>query len=136
MAFGEVGRIVDHRDDERLAGGRFEGADDALRQLQQQDLPDGDDAGERQHREHRRLDERQHLGPQQDALPAPAIHEDAGDRPEKQHGDLRAEAHQPEQECRIGEPVDQPARRQPRDPRPDERDALTGEKQPVVPVAK
>ena len=54
------------------------------------------------------------------------------DRAQEEHGCLRAEADQAQQRRRAGQPVDQPARRQPRHPRADQRNRLSGEEQPVI----
>ena len=48
--------------------------------------------------------------------------------------DLPAEADDAEQQLRAGQAVDQPARRDARDPRPDQRHALPAEEEPVVAV--
>ena len=70
------------------------------------------------------------------AVPIPAIDVDAGDRRQEERRDLAEEADEPEQERRIGEAVDEPARGNARDPRADERHALAGEEEPVVTTAK
>ena len=79
-----------------------------------------------------RLQERQHLRHDEHAMPIPAIDVDAGERREKQRGDLAEEADQAEQKSGIGQPVDEPAGGDPRDPRADERNALTEKEEPVV----
>ena len=97
-------------------------------------IGDRDDPGQRQHGQRQRLQHREHLGDDQHPVPVPAVHEDAGDGREEQRRDLAAEPHDAEQQRRAGQPVDEPARRDAGDPGADEREALPGEEQPVVPV--
>ena len=90
------------------------------------------DAGERQHGERERLQHREHLRDDQDAMPVPAVDEHAGERREHERRDLAAEADDAEQQRRAGEPIDQPARGNARDPGADQRDALSAEEEAVV----
>ena len=90
------------------------------------------DAGERQPRQRRRLEHGEDLGDHQQPVAVPAVDEDAGEGGEQERGDLPGEADQAEQERRAGQPVDQPAGRDPRHPGADQRDGLAGEEEPVV----
>ncbi len=51
MAFGTIAPVLDHLDDQRLPGRRIEGVDQALHDLQHQDLRDRDQSRQRQHGE-------------------------------------------------------------------------------------
>ena len=75
---GQVGAVLDHAHHERLPRRGVEGVDHALTHLQHQHLGDGDDAGQRQHRERQRLQHREHLGDDQHAVPVPPVDEHAG----------------------------------------------------------
>src|SRR4051812_34386811 len=65
-----------------------------------------------------------------------AIHEHAGERRQQQRRYLSAETDDAEEECGSGNPVDEPARRDARDPRPDERYRLPAEEETVVTVSE
>ncbi len=74
------------------------------------------------------------LGPDQQAAAMEPLDPDAGERPQKKSDDLPGEADHAEQQRRVGQAVDQPARGQPRHPGADQRDALPGEVEPEVAV--
>ena len=135
IAFGRSRAVLDHLDDERLPGRRIEGVDQALHDLQHQDLRDRDQSATASARR----------APPTGASEAPAsmtrirrrshaIDDHPGKRRQQQRRDLPAEADDAEQQLRAGEPVDQPARGDARDPRADQRDALSAEEQAVVAV--
>src|SRR5947209_16974124 len=69
-------------------------------------------------------------------MPVEAVHPHSGERPQQQRGDLRGEADNSEQECRISEPIDEPAGGDARHPCADQGDALAAKEQPVVAMAQ
>ena len=132
----QVGAILHHVHHEGLARGGVERVHDPLDQAEQQDVRDGDHAGERQPRQGERLRHRQHLRGDEHAVAAPAVHPDAGERREHEGGDLAGKADEAERGGRAGEAVDQPARGHARDPGAHEREPLAGEEEPVVAVGQ
>ena len=80
IAFGRCFAVVDHLHDERLARRRVEGVDDSLHDLEDQDVRHGDHAREREHGERERLEHRQHLRDDENAVAVAAVDEDAGER--------------------------------------------------------
>ena len=87
---------------------------------------------QREHGERERLQRRQRLRPHENACADPAIDEHAGERRENERRDLSPEADDAEQQRRSGQSIDEPARRDARDPRSDERDALAAEEESKV----
>ncbi len=75
-----------------------ERVDERLEDAESQDLPDLDHPGEGQRREHPRLDHREDLSYQQDAVAIPAIDENPRQRGKDKRGDLASETQDPEEQ--------------------------------------
>jgi hypothetical protein len=69
-------------------------------------------------------------------VPIVAVDDDARKRGEQQGRDLTAETDNTEQKRGAGEPVNQPARGDPRDPGPDERYTLASEEESVIAMSE
>ena len=128
--------VLEHLDDEGLARRNFEAADESAEERQRDDLPDVDDAGERQDREGRRLDRRQDLARQDDPIAVPPVGQDARQRGHEERRNLPHEADDAKQHRRAREVVDEPRQGQALHPRADQRDALAEEEEAEVPVAQ
>ena len=129
---GEDGAVLDHFDEEGLAGGGIKGVDDALGDAEQGDLPDVDASAEGEHGEGEGLQHGEVLGPDQGAVPVPAIDPDPGKGAEEKGRDLSEEGDEAEHPGRAGEAVDQPAGGDAGHPGADEREALAAEEEAVV----
>jgi hypothetical protein len=60
-------------------------------------------------------------------VPVPSIHQHAGERRQEKRRNLSPESHDAEEKRGTGQPINEPARGDARDPRADERDALSAE---------
>ena len=139
---GQVFLALDHLDEERLPRRHVEGVDQRpgtrLRATTCQMVGGARFAAEGDHRQQGRLDQRQYLRDDEEAVAVPAIDEDAGERSQEEGRHLAGEADQAEQEGRVraAEAEDEPAGGDARHPGADQRDALADEEQPVVAVGQ
>jgi hypothetical protein len=124
--------VLDHIHQERLPRRHVERVDQPLKQREPENPPDVDRPRERESAHRERLHHREDLRDHQHAMAVPAVDPDARHRRQKKRRDLTGEPRDPEQHRRPRKPVDQPARRDPAHPGPDERDALPGEEQSVI----
>jgi hypothetical protein len=92
--------LADHFDDEGLARGDVEGADDAEAGGEREDVPDLHAAREHQRRERQRKNHRRGLCDHQDAMAVVAIGNAAADRGQEEHGNLAGESGDAEQRRR------------------------------------
>src|SRR5581483_8085808 len=113
-----------------------ERVDDALHDVERDDVADGDVTGQRQRCERERLQHRDGLRHDEQAMAVEAIDDDAGERSEEERRELAGEADDAEEERRSRQPIDQPARRGRRDPGADERNNLSAEEKLVVAIAQ
>ena len=130
----QVGAVADEMDVGRLAQHDVEHLHDGQEQRERDQVRDGHDAEERDHRERRRLQHQQRLRQEQRAPPVDAIHHHAGERAEEQHPGIAGERDDAQQERGAGEPPREPAHRDLLRPGPDQREPLADEEQPVVAV--
>ena len=128
--------VLDHREEKGLPGGHVERVDDPLHDAQGDDPLEGDPAGQHQRGEGERLQHRDRLGDDQQAMAIPAVHDDAGERTENERRKLAREADDAKEEGRAGQAVDEPVGRGRGDPRADERYDLAAEEEPVVAVGE
>jgi hypothetical protein len=126
----------DHLDEEGLAAGHVEGVDETLEGTEGDDLVDGDDLGEGKPGHRERLDTREDLGPDEQLAAVDAVDEDTGEGCEEEGWNLSGEADQSEEKRGAGEAVDEPTGGDARHPGADKRDALAGEEEAEVTVAK
>ena len=82
------------------------------------------------------LQHRHGLRRDEQPVAVPPIDVDAGERADEERGELPREADDAEEEGRSGQAIDEPARRRRGDPRAGQRDDLSAEEQPVVPIAE
>src|SRR5208282_3842221 len=99
---GDDGAVLDHFDEEGLAGGRVEGVDDALQDAEQGDVPDGDVSAEGEDGQGEGLQHRKNLGPDQGAVTAPAIDPDSRKGSEEKSGNLSEKGDESEHPGRAG----------------------------------
>ena len=132
----EIGAVGDHLDHERLSRRRVERVDHPLHHLQPDDLGHGDCVHQRQDREHERLHGGEDLRDDQDAMPVPPVDVHARERREDEQRNLSRETGDAEEQLRLRQPVDQPTRRDARQPRADQRHALAREEEPVIAVVQ
>src|SRR4051812_45199073 len=69
-------------------------------------------------------------------MPTLSIDDHSRERSQDQRGNLTTEAHEPEEKCRSSQTIHEPARRDARDPRADERQALPAEEEAVISMSK
>ena len=126
----------DDLDHEALADGHVDRIGGAEEQRQDDDHPDLDDTGQREHGEDGGEDHHHGLHDEDRLALRQRIREDAAEQPEDQHGDeLRGSDHA-EPEHVVGELEDEPGLGNLLHPRPDQRDELAAEEQLVVAVAE
>ena len=70
----------------------------------------------------------------QHAASVPAVDQYAGERRQREHGNLSRESHEAQKELRVGQPIDEPGSGDPRQPGSDKRNALTGKEKAVIPM--
>ena len=127
---------VDHLDHKRLARRHVERIDESLEEHQQDNFRDGDDSGQCEKCQRKRLNHREGLRDDQQFVPVPAINPYACDRREEEERYLADETRDSQQPRGVRQTVNEPTRGQPCHPASDERDALAGEKKPVIPRAE
>lgn len=125
---------TDHVDEERLPRGNIEGVDDSEERGEGEDVPDTHVAGERQQGQRECEQHGGDLRRDDDAVAMQAIRQRPTERGEEEHGDVPDEGDQPQQRRGARQAIDQPRLSDRLHPRAGQRDHLTRQKQPVVPV--
>ncbi len=132
----EVVAVVDHLDEEGLAGGHVEGVDEALERGEGDDLPKINDVSESERGHGERLDGGENLRPDEQLAAIKAFDPYAGERAEKKGEDLAGEADDAEKKRGVREAVNEPASGEARHPCADKRDALAEEVELEVAVTQ
>ena len=91
-----------------LPSGYVEGGDEPRANAQGKDMPDGDRAGQGQHGKDQGLAHGQALREENGPVQVPAVGEYACHGGQEETGNLAAKAHQPQQERRVCQAVDEP----------------------------
>src|SRR5207248_3009961 len=89
---------------------------------------------QRENGERERLECGERLRPNKNAMSVPPVDEHAREWRQNERRDLSPESHNPKKKRRVGKTVDEPARRDPRDPRTNQRNALAAEEETIVAV--
>jgi len=132
----EVLRFIYHFYYEGLAGGHIEGIDHADKDTQSNNLPDMYRSREGKKGKGQGLDHGKGLSGNQHTMAIPSVRIYAGNRREKEDRDLTGKTYDAQEQCRIGEAIDQPAHGDLLHPGSDERDALTAKEEPVILVVQ
>ena len=123
-----------HFDDERLARRNIKRIHHAQQRRQQHDFPHLDVSEQGQRRKDEGEQHRGGLRGNHGAMPAVTVREQSPQGSEEEHRNLPREPHQPQQQRRLGEPIDQPRLRNRLHPGANQRDDLAAEEQPVIAV--
>ena len=126
----------DDLDHEALADGHVDRIGGAEEQRQDDDHPDLDDAGQREHGEDRGEDHHHGLHDEDRLALRQRVREHAAEQPEDHHGDELRGGDHAEPERIVGELEDEPGLGNLLHPGPDQRDELAAEEQLVVAVAE
>ncbi len=118
--------------DERLGRREVEGAHDPQQGREEEDVPQCDDAGLDEDREHEREDHRRGLGCDEDLASVPAVGEDAHPRPEEERGQECKHRGDAQRDAGVAQLPDDPGLGGLLHPNSDEGDDLAGEVDPHV----
>ncbi len=126
--------VLYHLHKERLPSRHIECVNQPLQYTQRDDLVDRNQLRQRQPCQRQRLQPSQSLSPYKQPSAVHPFNQNARERRKHEGQDLPGKSHHPEQHRRVRQPPHQPARRQPRHPRANQRDTLPGNKQFEVAV--